>query len=411
MRVVVHEDHQSPVVAVHLMYHAGSRHERPGRTGLAHLLEHLLYEGSANCPKGEYDDLLERVGGSNNGSTWLDRTNYYATVPSHAVELAFWLERDRMTGFLPLLTRQTLNTQRDVVINERKQAYENRPYGLADERLQQLLFPPEHPYSWPTIGYTADLRATTLADVESFYKTFYAANNAVLVVAGDVETPAALRLAERYFGDLPAGPLVPFSAAVAPEMRPGRAVLHDHVSFSRVYLGWAVPGYGTAEWVALDVLAYVLADGDSSRLQRRLVREGQLAQDVDSYLYPTELHGIFGVVATARAGVTPEALHDAVTETLHEVVTEGVPESEVEGALRRVRRDHLSSLADVESRAEELAYATTVLGSADALEELLDRYIVVTPPDVRRVAAEFLTPAASAAVVVMPAAEEVDDER
>ncbi|HEX8830207.1 MAG TPA: insulinase family protein, partial [Longimicrobium sp.] len=157
MRIVAHEDRTAPLVAVHLMYRAGSRDERPGRTGLAHLLEHLMFEGSEHAPKGDFDDLLERVGGTNNGSTWLDRTNYYETVPSHAVELPLWLERDRMAFFLRTLTQETLEVQRGVVINERRQTYENRPYGLADERLHELLVPAGHPYSWPTIGYTRDL--------------------------------------------------------------------------------------------------------------------------------------------------------------------------------------------------------------------------------------------------------------
>ena len=162
LRVIVHEDHTSPIVAVHLMYHVGSKDERPGRTGLAHLLEHLLFEGSQHCAKGQFDRMLETVGGTNNGSTWLDRTNYYEVVPSHALELALWLERDRMGFFLPILDQEMLDVQRGVVINERRQSYENRPYGLADERLNQLLFPAEHPYSWPTIGYLADLEAITL---------------------------------------------------------------------------------------------------------------------------------------------------------------------------------------------------------------------------------------------------------
>ncbi|HEX8363157.1 MAG TPA: pitrilysin family protein, partial [Longimicrobium sp.] len=172
MRIVAHEDRTAPLVAVHLMYRAGSRDEKPGRTGLAHLLEHLMFEGSQHAPKGDFDDLLERVGGTNNGSTWLDRTNYYETVPSHAVELPLWLERDRMAFFLPTLTQETLEVQRGVVINERRQTYENRPYGLADQRLHELLFPGGHPYSWPTIGYTADLEATTLEDARTFFSTY-----------------------------------------------------------------------------------------------------------------------------------------------------------------------------------------------------------------------------------------------
>jgi zinc protease len=412
LKVIAHEDHGSPVVAVHLMYHAGSKDERQGRTGLAHLLEHLLFEGSAHCPKGEFDKLLERVGGTNNGSTWLDRTNYYEVVPSHAVELALWLERDRMAHFLPVLDSEMLEVQRSVVINERKQAYENRPYGLANERLQQLLFPPEHPYSWPTIGYTADLEAMTLQDARSFYQRYYAPDNAVLVLAGDLESERAFAWAEKYFGDVPPSGIgqAVGSANGHPPAQGGIEVMYDRVSFPRLYLAYAVPPYGTRAWVHLDVLSYLLADGESSRLQRRLIREGELAQDVDTYLYPTESAGIFGMVATSRTGVTAETLRAEFDAVLQEVISPGMLEGEVAGAIRRARRDQLNALATVEDRAEELAYAATVLGDARRLEEVLDAYASVTVEDVQAAAATLLGRDLRAEVIVLPNGEApVDD--
>ncbi|HEX2188709.1 MAG TPA: pitrilysin family protein [Longimicrobiaceae bacterium] len=410
MRVIAHEDHGAPIVAVHLMYHAGSRHERPGRTGLAHLLEHLMFEGSEHAPKGAFDDLLERAGGTNNGSTWLDRTNYYEVVPSHAVELALWLERDRMAHFLPVLGEEMLELQRGVVINERKQHYENRPYGMADERLGQLLFPGEHPYGWPTIGYIPDLEAITLEDARTFYRTYYTPSNSVLVFAGDVAADDAFALAERYYGDLPAGPALPANGA-APSPAPGhrRETLPDRVSFPRVYRAWDVPAYGTPDWVALDVLAYLLGDGDSSRLQRALVRDGRIAQETDTYLYPTELRAVFGAVATARSGVPAEALEETLHRTIGEVAAGSATEEEVTAALRRVRRDQVADLATVEGRAEALAYAATVLGGAERLDEVMEAYARVTPEDVARVAAEHLRPEAGATVVVAPAGEEARD--
>jgi zinc protease len=403
LRLVVHEDRSAPIVAVHLMYHAGSKDERAGRTGLAHLLEHLLFEGSLNCPKGEFDRLLERVGGSNNGSTWLDRTNYYETVPTHGLELAMWLERDRMAGFLPVLDAEMLEVQRGVVINERRQSYENRPYGMADERLHQLLFPAEHPYSWPTIGYLPDLEAITLADARAFFAEYYTPRNATLVLAGDVSAAEGLALAERYFGDLPPGPERPRGAAEPPAPRGGaREEMTDRVSFPRLYRAFAVAPYGTPDWVALEVLSYVISDGESSRLQRALVRDGQLAQEVEAYLYPTELAGVFGVVATARSGVGPDELEDAVAEVLADVVESGVEEWEVTGAARRARRDQIASLATVEERAEELAYATTVLGSPAALERVLGSFDVVGPDAVRAAARRYLHAGAGATLVVVP---------
>jgi zinc protease len=411
MRIVAHEDRTAPLVAVHLMYRVGSRDERPGRTGLAHLLEHLMFEGSEHAPKGDFDDLLERVGGTNNGSTWLDRTNYYETVPSHAVELPLWLERDRMAFFLPTLTEETLEVQRGVVINERRQTYENRPYGLADERLHEMLFPGGHPYSWPTIGYTRDLEATTLDDARTFYSTYYTAGNAVLVFAGDISAEDAFALAERYFGDLPSGPALPLPAPLElPSVGAGET-MEDAVSFPRMYRAWAVPGYGTRDWVALDVLAYLLADGESSRLQRALVREGQLAQDVDTYLYPTALCGIFGIVSTARSGVDVDTVDAAVRHVLDAVARGDVAEDEVLGAVRRVRRDHVGQLATVEERADALAYAATVLGDADALNRVSALYDEISADDVQRVAAHYLDEARGVTLLVLPddESEEVQD--
>ncbi|CAN5223221.1 pitrilysin family protein [soil metagenome] len=407
LRVVVHEDRAAPVVAVHVMYGVGSRDERPGRTGLAHLLEHLLFEGTAHCPKGEFDKLLERVGGSNNGSTWLDRTNYYEVVPTHAVELALWLERERMAHWLPVLDLEMLDVQRSVVLNERRQTVENRPYGRAYERIFELCFPPPHPYASPTIGYAADLEATTLDDVAAFYRAYYAPENAVLVLAGDVDSEGGWDLAEYYFGDIPRGPgrppTPPASPARSTPADERRETLEDAVSFPRVHRLYAVAPYGSADWLALDVLAYLLADGESSLLQRALVRDGQLAQDVDTFLFPTVLAGIWGWVATSRSGISPEALETEVDEVLAAVAEGDVSEDEVRGAVRRLRRDGLAELASVEARADALAYAATALGDAAELDRVLAGYAEVTPDDVRRMA-EQLQVDGGATVTVVPRA-------
>jgi zinc protease len=412
MRVVVHEDRNAPLLAVHLMYHVGSKDEPAGCTGIAHLLEHLLFEGTEHCAKGQFDVLLERVGGTNNGSTWLDRTNYYETVPVHAAELPLWLERERMAHFLPVLDQEMLELQRGVVINERLETSENRPYGLADERLYQLLFPPNHPYSWPTIGYMQDLERMTLADVRSFFRQHYAPNNAVLVLAGDVEMEQAFSMADRYFADLPGAartrPEAPLNGTGIERM--SRGVLTDRVSFPRLYRAHATPPYGTREWNALDVLAYVLADGDSSRLQRALVRERELAQEIDTYLLPTELQGVFGIVATARSGVSPEALEGAIQLELERLLREGPADDEVASAVRRVRRDQVAGLATLEDRAEALAYATTLLGEADCLNLVMDQYLDVSAEDVRLAAEAYLQGGVSGHLTVIPSGEVGDEE-
>ncbi|MDR0787442.1 MAG: insulinase family protein [Gemmatimonadota bacterium] len=417
LRVVVHEDHTAPIVAVHLMYHAGSKDEQPGRTGLAHLLEHLLFEGSLHCPKGSFDRMLERVGGTNNGSTWFDRTNYYEVVPSHAVELALWLERDRMAHFLPVLNNEIVEVQRSVVMNERRQVYENRPYGMAFERLNQLLFPPDHPYSWPTIGYMPDLEVMELADARSFYQRYYTPDNAVLVLAGDVNTEEGFAWAEKYLGDITPGGNPPVQPGPLDPGPSGRIeVMEDRVTFPRIYHATAVAPFGSDDWVALDVLSYLLADGESSRLQRTLIREEQIAQDVDTYLYPTQLTGIFGFVATSRSGVEPDRLIAAIDKVVAGVAEGGVTEVELEGAIRRARKDQLQTFSTVEDLADELAYVTTVLGAPEQLEELVNRYVEVTAEDIARVARRYLAPERRATVIVIPGAggtgsdEGIDDE-
>ena len=391
LRVVVSEERSCPLVAVHLMIHTGSRNETPGRTGLAHLLEHLLFEGTEHCPKGGFDRLLEEVGGAANGSTWWDRTNYFETVPSHAVERALWLERERMLHFLPVLDDETLAIQRGVVLNERREVYDNRPYGMAEERLQHALFPEGHPYRHPTIGYAEDIAALDRNDAERFFRQWYTPSHSVLVIAGDIDPDKAVDLADRYLGDWEEGDGAPPPSAppTAPAGSPVVDEMGDRVSFPRIYLGWRVPSYGTHDWAALDVLGYLLSDGETSRLRRRLVRDERLAQNVDAYLYPTEMEGLFGITTTARAAVDPELLERATRETIAEVAR-GVSEAEVAGAVRRARRDQIESIATVEDRAEALAYATTVLGEAAGLDRALEHYRRVTADDLTRVAAEYL---------------------
>ena len=301
--------------------------------------------------------------------------------------------------------------QRVVVITYRSQTLENHTYGLADKRLHELLFPGGHPYSWPTIGYTRDLEAMTLEDARTFYSTYYTAGNAVLAFAGDISAEDAFALAERYFGDLPSGPELPEALQSTGLTAVGvRETMEDAVSFPRTYRAWAVPGYGTRDWVALDVLAYLLADGESSRLQRALVREGQLAQDVDTYLYPTALCGIFGIVSTARSGVDVDVVDAAIRHALDSVARGDVGEDEVLGAVRRVRRDHVGQLATVEERADALAYAATVCGDAEALNRISALYDEITADDVERVAAQYLDEPRGVTLIVVPdGAEEVQD--
>ncbi|MGH9362327.1 MAG: M16 family metallopeptidase, partial [Thermoanaerobaculia bacterium] len=317
LRVVLHREPSLPLVAVNLWYHVGSKNERPGRTGFAHLFEHMLFQGSEHLPIHEHFRQVQKIGGVLNGSTWYDRTNYYQTLPAHHLELGLWLESDRMGFLLPAITEQALETQRDVVMNERRQRVENQPYGRATERLHELLYPADHPYHWPVIGYLDDIAAATLEEVRVFFRTYYTPNNAVLTLAGDIEPAATLALVERWFGDVPRGPEPPAVEADLPPLAgERREELPDDVRLARVYFGFRAPRYGDPRWYAGDLLAGVLAAGKSSVLYRDLVYERQLAQEVGVHLDPTELAGTFYVVATARPGVEPETLIEAVSQHL-----------------------------------------------------------------------------------------------
>lgn len=326
--VIVHEDHQLPMVAVNLWYHVGSKNERPGRTGFAHLFEHLMFEGSAHHDSG-YFEPLQRAGGLLNGSTNTDRTNYWEVVPTGALDLALWMESDRMGHLLPALTDEKFSNQRDVVLNERRQNYENRPYGLAGVALSAALFPPDHPYHWITIGDPADLRAATLGDVKAFFETYYHPGNASLTLAGDVETTQALALAERYFGDIPRGPVPPpvSPAAVAAQHR--SLVLEDRVELPRLYLSWHTPAMFADEDAELDLAADVLSHGKTSRLYKLLVYDRRVATDVSAYQHSRELSGLFQVACTAAAGVSLPVLEQAITEAIQTLADEGPTEDEL----------------------------------------------------------------------------------
>src|SRR5215203_2873511 len=329
--VIVHEDHRLPMVAVNIWYHVGSKNERPGRTGFAHLFEHLMFEGSEHHDHG-YFPPLQRAGGQLNGSTNADRTNYWEVVPTGALELALWMESDRMGYLLPALSERKFTNQRDVVLNERRQNYENRPYGLAGVALAAALFPPDHPYHWITIGDPDDLRAASLGDVKTFFETYYHPGNASLTLAGNIETARALDLAERYFGEIPRGPVPPPVNAGIPTTAEQSLLLQDRVELPRLYLSWHSPAMFHAGDADLDLGADVLAHGKTSRLYQRLVYERRVAADVSAYQHSRELSGVFQVATTAAAGVSLPVLEEAIKEALHEIAASGPTADELERA-------------------------------------------------------------------------------
>ncbi|MBM4408911.1 MAG: insulinase family protein [Chloroflexi bacterium] len=391
LRLIIAQDHLAPVVAVNVWYGVGSKHEVPGKTGFAHLFEHVMFQGSRNVGKAEHIALIQAAGGTMNGTTWLDRTNYFETVPSHQVGLALWLEADRMGTLLEALSQENLDNQRDVVKNEKRWSYDNRPYGSWNERLQAHLFPPEHPYHHPTIGSMEDLDAASLDDVKAFFATYYAPNNAVVSVVGDVDPDEVRRLAERYFGGIPANPdIPPLGDLSLPPTLGGerRETVHDQVPLPRVYFGFRAPAFGDPRFDALEVAAQILAGGKGSRLHRRLVRDEQIAQDVVAFAL-----GFVGGAsiaagwATVRPGVDVGRVEAAYEQELERLGREAPSADEMARARALVESGELGALQQVDERADRLSMYATLFDDPDLINRQLARYLAVTPEQVREVSA------------------------
>jgi zinc protease len=403
LRVIIHEDRRTPIACVNVWYHVGSKDEVPGRTGFAHLFEHLMFEGSEHVPEGRFDELLEAAGGINNGSTSTDRTNYWDLLPSHALDLALYLEADRMGGLLPAITREQLEAQRDVVKNERRQSYENRPYGLASETLLAALYPPEHPYSWPVIGTMADISAATLDDVRTFCTTYYTPSNASIAVAGDVDADAVLATITRYFDDIPPGPVRPIRSA--PQAVLGaerRIVLEDDVKLPRLYMAWHSPAAFEHGDAALDAASGVLAAGRASRLYRSLVYEKQIAQSVSAYQSSALLGSTFRLTLTARPGVSLSALEVEARATMGAVAA-GITATELDRARNGIETHFIDALQNVGGfggRADQLNLYLFHMGDPDYAEADLQRYQRLLPRDVADAVGEhLLAPAVVLSVV------------
>ena len=381
LTVLVHEHHDVPLVAVNVWYHVGSKNERAGLTGFAHLFEHLMFEGSAHHDRG-YFGPLQDAGASLNGSTNADRTNYWETVPREALDLALWLESDRMGHLLPALTEAKLANQRDVVLNERRQNYENRPYGRAGFALAGALYPPDHPYHWPTIGWPADIAAARLEDVSAFFSRYYHPGNATLAIAGDVDAADAIARARAYFGEIPAGPPVERIAPPVPALRaPVRLFLEDRVELPRVYLAWhsaALFAPGDAE---ADLLAEILGGGKTSRLYRKLVFDDRVATELIATQASREAGSMFQVVATAAPGRSLQQVVDIVDAELHTLADEGPTVDEVERVKAQAEAAFVMRLQHVGGfggRADQLNAYQTYLGDPAAFSIDLERYLRVT---------------------------------
>lgn len=403
--VVVHEDRALPIVAVNLWYHVGSKNEQVGRTGFAHLFEHLMFEGSAHHDSG-YFAPLQRAGASLNGSTSADRTNYWEVVPVGALDLALWLESDRMGHLLPALTTKKFETQREVVLNERRQNYENRPYGMASIAIADALYDEAHPYRWPTIGFADDLRAATLDEVHTFFSTYYHPGNASLVLAGDIDTETAFDLAERYFGDIPAGPDVAPVTAPVPVLDADRCLLlEDRVELPRLYMAWHSPALFTEGDADLDLVAEILGGGKTSRLYRRLVVERRLATEVTVVQGSRELTSLFQAVATAAPDVTLDALRDAMLEEFLAVCETPVADDEL--ARARVQAEahfiyRLQTVGGFSGKSDQLNAYNVYCGDPGYIGRDLARYRDATAARMHDTASRWLRrPSVSLGVVPM----------
>ncbi|MGZ9159847.1 MAG: M16 family metallopeptidase [Candidatus Limnocylindrales bacterium] len=396
LRLIVAEDHLAPVVAINVWYDVGSKHEQPGKTGFAHLFEHVMFQGSRHVAKAEHIALVQAAGGTMNGTTWLDRTNYFETLPSHQLDLGLWLEADRMATLLDALSQENLDNQREVVKNEKRWSYDNRPYGTWQEKLQAHLFPPEHPYHHSTIGSMEDLDAASVEDVKAFFRTYYAPNNAVLSVVGDVDTAAVRASVERYFGAIPANPSIPPLGDLSLPPNLGgeiRETVEDRVPLPRIYVGFRAPVYGDRRLDALEVAGQIVAGGKGSRLHRRLVRDERIAQDVA--LFTLGFIGGASVCAgwaTVRPGVSVDRVEAAFHEELERLAVDPVSADELARAFALIEADELGSLQRVEERADRLSMYATLFDDPSLINEMLPRYLSVTPEAILEVAAATFRP-------------------
>jgi zinc protease len=402
--VIVHADNRVPLVGISVWYHVGSKNERPGLTGLAHLFEHLMFGGSEHLPEGYFAPLQE-AGAAINGSTSTDRTNYWELVPRNALRLALWMEADRMGWLLPALSEERLETERGVVLNERRQSYENRPYGAAQFALMEALYPPDHPYHWPTIGYPQDLIAATLDDLRAFFRRYYHPTNASLVIAGDVSTDEALVAAAELFGDIPPGDPVPPVSAAADGAPPSRLTIQDRVELPRLYLAWRTPALFAPGDAELDLVSDLLGNGRTSRLYKRLIHDRRIAAELVAGQTSRELGGTFQVVASAAPGHTLDEIETAIYEELDRFAEGGPTADELSRGQAQAEAAfvfRLQSLGGFGGKSDQLNAYNVYRRAPDSFEADLSRYLSATASDLRSAVGRWLLPDRAVALAVVP---------
>lgn len=404
--VTLSEDHTAPIVAVNLWYHVGSANERAGRTGFAHLFEHMLFQGSEHVQANEHFELIQRAGGTLNGSTWLDRTNYYETVPANQLELALWLEADRMGALLPAMTQQKLDTQRDVVSNERRWSVDNQPYGTWWEKLPALTYPESHPFHHSLIGSFEDLNAASLEDIEQFFATYYTPDNAVLSIAGDFDGLEARKFIDKHFAKIPRGgkkPPLPDMTLPPTFGRQLKEVVEDDVNLPRLYLAFRSPPFGTENYYAASICGAILGMRKGSRLRRSLVRERQVAVDASAFTFDLPKGADLLIVdVTARLGITPERLEQEVLTEIDRVYEGGVTQAEVDRAVALIETDFMSSMQQAGERADNISKFATYFGDPNLVNREMDRYRLVSVAKVNAFIRERLGPDNRALLMYVP---------
>ena len=395
LHVILHEDHTVPILTVNVWYNVGSAREKPGRTGFAHLFEHLMFMGSKNARYGAFDQLLEGAGGTNNASTAADRTNYYIDVPSNALDLALFLESDRMAYLVDAMSPKTVDAQRDVVKNERRQSYENAPYGMASIEIAEMLYPKGHPYRWPTIGYMEDLTAASYEDVVEFFRTYYQPANASLVIAGDIDRATTRAAVEKWFADVKPGttppPPVEYPHPVLNEVR--KKTIQDQVQLPRLYLTWLTPAHLAPGDAELDVLSSILAGGKNSRLYKRLVYELQIAQDVTAFQASKALNSEYQVIITARPDADIAKIRGIVDEEIAKLQREAPAEREFRRSINQIESsfyDRMERVGDFGGVGDQLNGYYLAAGNPGYFNEDLSRYLALSPADVTAAATRFL---------------------
>ena len=404
--VTLSQDNTAPIVAVNLWYHVGSANEKAGRTGFAHLFEHMLFQGSEHVEANEHFELVQRAGGTLNGSTWLERTNYFETVPSNQLELALWLEADRMGALLPAMTQKKLDTQRDVVKNERRWSVDNQPYGTWWEKLPALAFPESHPFHHSLIGSMEDLSKASLEDVEQFFRTFYTPDNAVLSIAGDFDAAAARRLVENHFGGIPRGKGKPALVGLEVAERFGetlRAVVEDDVSLPRMYLAFRSPVFGSEDYYVASITGAILGMRQGSRLYRSLVREKQIAADASAFTFDLAKGSDLLILdVTGRPETSAEQLESEVEREVDELVEKGVTGEEVQRAIALIQTDIITALQSASERADRISMFATLLGDPALINTQADKYGAVTRESVNAFARDRLGADNRAKLIYVP---------